>query len=83
MSVKGEKYSSKAAMKRHEKTEGPKERKREYGTVSKKSAPAKSSSKNGATKPVSKSVKAKYSGGPSGFDFKKMARPAKKSTSPD
>ena len=31
MSVKGEKYKSKKAMKRHEKMEGPKERKMEYG----------------------------------------------------
>ena len=31
MSVKGEKYSSKSAMKKHEKTEGPKERAQEYG----------------------------------------------------
>lgn len=31
MSVKGEKYKSKKAMKRHEKMEGAKERKMEYG----------------------------------------------------
>ena len=31
MSVKKEKYSSKSAMKKHEKKEGPKERKMEYG----------------------------------------------------
>ena len=31
MSVKGEKYKSKSAMKRHEKMEGAKERKMEYG----------------------------------------------------
>lgn len=31
MSVKGEKYASKKAMKKHEKTEGPKERLMEYG----------------------------------------------------
>ena len=31
MSVKGEKYSSKSAMKKHEKSEGRKERKMEYG----------------------------------------------------
>lgn len=37
MSAKGEKYKSKAAEKKHEKTEGPKERKREYGSASKKS----------------------------------------------
>ena len=31
MSVKGEKYASKGAMKKHEKTEGKMERKMEYG----------------------------------------------------
>lgn len=31
MSVKGEKYKSKKTMMKHEKTEGPKERKMEYG----------------------------------------------------
>lgn len=31
MSVKGEKYKSKKSMMRHEKMEGPKERKMEYG----------------------------------------------------
>ena len=31
MSVKGEKYASKKAMMKHEKTEGPKERMKEYG----------------------------------------------------
>lgn len=31
MSVKGEKYKSKSAMKRHEKMEGAKERMMEYG----------------------------------------------------
>lgn len=31
MSVKGEKYTSMKAMKKHEKTEGKKERKMEYG----------------------------------------------------
>ena len=31
MSVKGEKYKSKAAMKKHEKSEGKKERSMEYG----------------------------------------------------
>lgn len=31
MSVKGEKYKSKTAMKKHEKTEGKMERKMEYG----------------------------------------------------
>jgi hypothetical protein len=36
MSVKGEKYKSKKAMMRHEKSEGAKERKMEYG---KKAAP--------------------------------------------
>lgn len=32
MSVKGEKYASKAAMKKHEKTEGPAARLKEYGS---------------------------------------------------
>lgn len=32
----GEKYSSKSAMRRHEKSEGPKERKREYGSTKKR-----------------------------------------------
>lgn len=36
MSVKGEKYKSKSAMKKHEKTEGPKARMVEYGAKSKK-----------------------------------------------
>ena len=40
MSVKGEKYSSKKAMKKHEKMEGKKERMMEYGSK-KKSAPKK------------------------------------------
>lgn len=31
MSAKGEKYTSKKAMKKHEKMEGPKERMMEYG----------------------------------------------------
>lgn len=31
MSAKGEKYASKKAMMKHEKMEGPKERKMEYG----------------------------------------------------
>ena len=35
MSVKGEKYKSKAAMKKHEKSEGPAERKMEYGSTAK------------------------------------------------
>ena len=35
MSVKGEKYSSKAAKKKHEMTEGKKERKMEYGSKAK------------------------------------------------
>jgi len=74
MSAKKEKYSSKAAMKRHEKSEGAKERMREYGTTAKRGA---------AKKAARKSSKTILSGGPSGFDFKKMARPAKKSTSPD
>lgn len=36
MSVKGEKYKSKSAMKKHEKKEGPKERMMEYGPKAKK-----------------------------------------------
>lgn len=39
MSVKGEKYKSKGAMKKHEKTEGKKERMMEYGK--KKAMPKK------------------------------------------
>jgi len=35
MSVKGEKYKSMAAKKKHEKMEGAKERKMEYGTKKK------------------------------------------------
>ena len=35
MSVKGEKYTSMAAKKKHEKTEGKKERKMEYGSKAK------------------------------------------------
>jgi len=35
MSVKGEKYKSKTAKVKHEKTEGKKERKMEYGTTKK------------------------------------------------
>lgn len=31
MSMKGEKYKSKSAMQKHEKTEGPKARMKEYG----------------------------------------------------
>ena len=34
MSVKSEKYKSKKAMMKHEKSEGPKERKMEYGKKS-------------------------------------------------
>ena len=40
MSVKGEKYASKGAMKKHEKSEGKKERMMEYGSK-KKSMPKK------------------------------------------
>lgn len=36
MSAKGEKYKSKAAKMRHEKSEGAKERKMEYGKKAKK-----------------------------------------------
>lgn len=35
MSIKGEKYKSKGAMKKHEKMEGKKERKMEYGSKKK------------------------------------------------
>lgn len=35
MSVKGEKYKSKAAMMKHEKTESTKDRKKEYGSAKK------------------------------------------------
>lgn len=35
MSAKGEKYASKKAMMKHEKMEGPKERKMEYGSKKK------------------------------------------------
>ena len=35
MSAKGESYKSKGAMKKHEKSEGAKERKMEYGTMKK------------------------------------------------
>jgi hypothetical protein len=40
MSVKGEKYTSMAAKKKHEKTEGPAMRMKEYG-AKKKAAPKK------------------------------------------
>jgi len=45
MSMKGEKYKSKKAMMRHEKMEGPKERKMEYGKKSMKKAGAKKAMK--------------------------------------
>jgi hypothetical protein len=44
MSAKGEKYASKKAMMKHEKTEGPAARMKEYGSKTggmKKSAPKK------------------------------------------
>ena len=41
MSVKGEKYKSRKAMMRHEKTEGAKERKMEYGKKGMKKASMK------------------------------------------
>ena len=43
MSAKGEKYKSKGAMMKHEKSEGKKERMMEYGkkAVAKKAAPRK------------------------------------------
>lgn len=45
MSVKGEKYKSKKMMMRHEKMEGPKERKMEYGKKAMKKAAVKKSIK--------------------------------------
>ena len=45
MSVKGEKYSSKMKMKKHEKSEGKKEMMMEYGKVKKKPAVKKPSIK--------------------------------------
>lgn len=45
MSVKNEKYKSKKAMMRHEKMEGPKERKMEYGKKSMKKAMSKKAKK--------------------------------------
>lgn len=47
MSVKGEMYKSKSAMKKHEKTEGKKERMKEYGPKGKpmKAAPKKAAPK--------------------------------------
>lgn len=45
MSVKGEKYASKKAMMKHEKTEGPKARMKEYGTTAKKTAKKKAKKK--------------------------------------
>ena len=60
MSVKGEKYTSKKSMKKHEKTEGKKEMMMEYGKKSMKKAvvkkavakksPAKKSPSRGAKK---------------------------------
>ena len=41
MSVKGEKYTSKTAMKKHEKMEGPAMRLKEYGKKSAKKAVVK------------------------------------------
>lgn len=51
MSVKGEKYSSKAAMMKHEKGEGMKEMMMEYG---KKAAMKKATAKKGMMKKMSK-----------------------------
>lgn len=45
MSVKGEKYKSKKSMMRHEKMEGPKERKMEYGKKGMKKAGMKKAKK--------------------------------------
>lgn len=54
MSVKGEKYKSGAAMRKHEKGEGMKERMMEYGkkSASKKAAPKKAKKANPRLKPV-------------------------------
>ena len=41
MSAKGEKYKSKSAMKKHEKSEGKKERSMEYGKGKKKAGKKK------------------------------------------
>lgn len=41
MSMKGERYKSKGAMKKHEKSEGKKERKMEYGPKKAKKAKKK------------------------------------------
>jgi hypothetical protein len=45
MSVKGEKYASKKMMMKHEKMEGAKERKMEYGKKAVKKAPKKAAVK--------------------------------------
>lgn len=45
MSMKGEKYKSKKAMMKHEKSEGPKERMMEYGKKSVKKAAKKAAVK--------------------------------------
>jgi len=47
MSVKGEKYKSMAAKKKHEKMEGAKERKMEYGPKKKAKKTAKKAAKRG------------------------------------
>ena len=58
MSVKGEKYASKAAMKKHEKVEGAKERMMEYGPK-KKAVKKKAAKKKAAKKPAKKKKAAK------------------------
>lgn len=50
MSVKGEKYASKSAMMKHEKTEGKKERKMEYSNM----APGKKVVKKAAVRKMVK-----------------------------
>lgn len=50
MSAKGEKYSSPKAMKKHESTEGKKDRMKEYGKAAAKKAPAKAPAKKFAFK---------------------------------
>jgi hypothetical protein len=52
MSVKGEKYKSMAAMKKHETSEGPAARKKEYGSA--KGGMFKKSAKKAAVKKMGK-----------------------------
>lgn len=50
MSVKGEKYKSMAAMKKHEMTESPAMRKKEYGSTTGGMMPKKAVAKKAAVK---------------------------------